>query len=482
MNKKFALTRSQFLQGLALSMAFPLVAQADPPGYGKEPSVQGVTVNAEASDMEVVADVTIQVQGTEITTTTNDKGVYLLYDVPEGSYTIVFSKKGYTPVTKTVKVAKGPTPLSLNVAMAPEGVNIVGGTPMGVGTIYVAFAERNANQANSLGHGDKMTNTMSLQGALIAGADPTSLGQNLPPELKPNDTANNPTTTDKNALMILPPNSPNKASISSLPTRPLWLVFNQKGNNLYVSSIQQMIMLYDTTSGTRLLKNIPTPGPITDLSLSLDGRYVLASIMASRNGVMLIDTVSQMPGAFIPIPAPPRSSVMAGSLVFSCSGDGASGTVYCVDSATGVMRKQIKVGNQPTGLAMAPNGRFLFCVNSGSASVSVIDCASLNEIAKIPVGVNPQKVAVSPDSTRVMVTNKQNNTVTVIDGNSLASINTVTVGQGPIGVTFNKDGSKAYVACKDAGTVQFLDGRTGAVEHTTVPMPLASPWGVVVRP
>lgn len=483
MMNSWNIKRSQFLMGFGLTLAFPLVASADLKDMMKEPSLQGVVVNAEVSDIDPIVDVAIAVEGTEIKTVSNDKGVYIIYDIPDGTYNVTFTKVGYQPVSKTIKVKKGPTPTALNVALVPEGVSITGGTQTGGGTIYVAYAERSANQANSLNTAGQNSNTLSMQGALIAGADPMSLGANLPATMNINDQSGNPTTTEKNHIMILPPNNPGKTSFSSVATKPLWIVFNRTGNHLYVSSLAQMIMVYDAANGNKLLKNIPAMGAVTDMSLSMDGRYVLASVMAStRCGVMLIDTVTQDPGAYLPLPGPPRSSVMAGGLVFSCTGDGGSGLIYVIDSATAVMRKTIKVGNQPTGLAMAPNGRFLYCVNSGSASLSVIDCASLNEIAKIPVGVNPQKVAVSPDSSRVFVTNKQNNTVSVIDGNSLSGISTVQVGNGPIGITVNRDGSKAYVACKDAGTIMFLNGKTGAVEHTTVPMPLSSPWGVVVRP
>jgi YVTN family beta-propeller protein len=482
MMNNWNIKRSQFLMGLGLSLAFPIVASADWKDSLKEPSLQGVVVNAEVTDIDPVVDAAIKVEGTEISTVSNDKGVYILYGIPDGSYNVTFVKDGYQPVTKTIKIKKGPTPVSLNVAMVPDGISIVGNTPIGGGTIYIAYAERNPNQANTF-NSPMQSSARTLEGALIAGADPSSLGQNLPAEMKVNDQSGNPTTTDKNTIMILPPNSPGRATFSTMSTRPLWMAFNRTGTHLYISSLAQMIMVYDAANGMRLLKNLPAMGAVTDMSLSLDGRYVLASVMAaSRCGVMLIDTNTQDPAAYLPLPGPPRSSVMAGNLVFSCTGDGGSGLVYVMDSATAVMRKTIKVGNQPTGLAIAPNGRYLFCVNSGSASLSVIDCASLNEIAKIPVGVNPQKVAVSPDSSRVFVTNKQNNTVSVIDGNSLSGVATVQVGAGPIGITVNRDGSKAYVACKDAGTIMFLNGKTGAAEHTTVPMPLSSPWGVVVRP
>ena len=484
------LSKVGWLVLLVLLMCVAVTAQGK---LGKMPNLTGFvyiegskgegTATAQYG-FEGLAGVEVKLQGTELKAVTNDRGYYQFEDAPEGAQVLVFEKEGYQTVTKSVSVSKGTgLPSNVNVALHPEGLQVIGGALVGPGTVYIAYAERNPNQANSAGNPTKAFQNKTLMGAVAAGVDPLSVGSNLPPpELRADQHEQNPTTTDPNHLMILPPNNPTKSSFTTLSTRPMWLCFNKTGSTLFVSSMQQMIMVYDSAHGNRLLRNLPTNGAVTELTLSLDGRYVLAGIMAASSGVMLIDTLTNEPGAFIPCPSPPRSVAMSGNLVFACTGDTSKGQVMVLDAGSARPLKSIPVGNQPTGIALAPNGRFLYCVNSGSASVSVIDIASLSEIARVPVGINPQKVAVSPDSSRVFVTNKQNNSVSVLDGKSQVVIATTTVSAGPIGVAVSKDGSKCYVACKDAGNIVVLDGKTGASVHTTVPMPNSSPWGVAIRP
>ena len=122
MMNSWNIKRSQFLMGFGLTLAFPLVASADLKDMMKEPSLQGVVVNAEVSDIDPVVDVAIAVEGTEIKTVSNDKGVYIIYDIPDGTYNVTFTKVGYQPVSKTIKVKKGPTPTALNVALVPDGI------------------------------------------------------------------------------------------------------------------------------------------------------------------------------------------------------------------------------------------------------------------------------------------------------------------------------------------------------------------------
>lgn len=423
-------------------------------------------------------------RGDTVTNTVTDaKGYYQFDDMPEGDYEVTFSKDTFVPVTKSVHITKGGAMApKMNVSLRPHDASMIGDTVIGPGTVYIAYAERQGSQATNVDQGMRLNTAQTMRSALVAGADPMAISGNVPAEQRGPDQQSNPTSTDPNSIMILPPNNLAKATFTPLSSKPTWLAFNKNGSQLFVSTPSQMIMIYDSAHGNRLLRNLPTQGAVTDLNLSLDGQYIAAGIMAANSGVMLIDARTGDPGAYLPCPAPPRSVAMIGKFVFACTGDSASGQVIVLDAGSARKVASIKVGNQPTGIALSPNQRHLFCVNSGSASLSVIDLSSMTEITKIPVGINPQKVAVSPDGSRVFVTNKQNNTVSVIDGKALGVIATTPVSAGPVGVTVSKDGSKAFVACKDAGSIVILNGKDGSISQTTIPMPNSSPWGVAVKP
>lgn len=57
--------------------------------------------------------------------------------------------------------------------------------------------------------------------------------------------------------------------------------------------------------------------------------------------------------------------------------------------------KQIRVGIRPSGLALTPDGRFLYSANTISGDVSVIDTSTLEVVGKLDIGTGPRQVAIS---------------------------------------------------------------------------------------
>ena len=184
----------------------------------------------------------------------------------------------YWSLLGTVHVTKeGGLPAQVNVSMHGHDASMIGDTVVGPGTLYVAYAERQASQASNVDGGMRLNTAQTMRGAIVAGADPLSIAGNTPPEQRQPSEQSNPTSTDPNHLMICPPNNLGKTTFSAVATKPLWIAFNKTGSVLYVSSQAQMIMVYDSAHGNRLLRNLPTQGAVTDLfALSQDGQGVLA--------------------------------------------------------------------------------------------------------------------------------------------------------------------------------------------------------------
>jgi YVTN family beta-propeller protein len=65
-------------------------------------------------------------------------------------------------------------------------------------------------------------------------------------------------------------------------------------------------------------------------------------------------------------------------------------------------------------MAVSPDGRRVYAVNSAGDSVSVIDAATNRVIATIGTGSSPFGIALSPDGSRA-VTNHGGHSVSVID-------------------------------------------------------------------
>ena len=66
-------------------------------------------------------------------------------------------------------------------------------------------------------------------------------------------------------------------------------------------------------------------------------------------------------------------------------------------------------------MAVKPDGTRAYVTNRGAGTVSVIDTATNTVTATIKVGTNPSDIAITPDGTLAFVTNTGSNSVTRID-------------------------------------------------------------------
>ena len=56
------------------------------------------------------------------------------------------------------------------------------------------------------------------------------------------------------------------------------------------------------------------------------------------------------------------------------------------------------VGERPWGLAISPDGRWLYTANGPSNDVSIVDAASFKVVTTVPAGTRPWGVVVAPAS------------------------------------------------------------------------------------
>src|SRR5450631_821295 len=91
-----------------------------------------------------------------------------------------------------------------------------------------------------------------------------------------------------------------------------------------------------------------------------------------------------------------------------------------------------------------------YVANMGSNNVSVINTATNAVVATVSVGDEPSDLALTPDGSRAYVVNTggmsfNGDTVSVIDTATNTVAATVAVGNAPFGVAVTPDGSRAYV-------------------------------------
>jgi len=177
--------------------------------------------------------------------------------------------------------------------------------------------------------------------------------------------------------------------------------------------------------GRQVLKTITVGSRPVDVSISRDGAFVYVSNSVSGT-VSVIDTVINDVVGTILVPAPgsplvPEPGSPAGISItpngnrIYVNNNSAEGTVSVFDTVTYELIKTIKVGSWPDGSSMTPSGAYVYVNNSGDDTVSIIDTASNEVIETIGVGTEPRGgIAVSPDGKFVYVANYVGGDVSVI--------------------------------------------------------------------
>ena len=96
----------------------------------------------------------------------------------------------------------------------------------------------------------------------------------------------------------------------------------------------------------------------------------------------------------------------------------------------------IPVGEHPIGIAIDPNSRKVYVINSFSDSVSVINETTDKVIGSpIPVGTGPVGIAIDSEDRKVYVANEYSNTVSVIKETTDKVIGSpILVGENPINI------------------------------------------------
>lgn len=456
----------------------------------------GGTNNTLGEGMSAVVGARVVLEGTGYETTTDGNGMFFFTAGPEGPVKIVITKDGYKPEVRTSKMEKNASEATqIRVEMMPVGTNYVGKTPTGTGTLYVAYSARQIDASQPGGHSTWDRNLQTISSAIAAGADPLTLESNAQAETRnPGDTEYNPVNDAPNSIMILPPKSPSRTGFHNTAAPSYWLCFDKSGKTLYVANAAKQIQVLDAANENRVIASLPAEqnGVVTSLNLSGDGRFVMATVMAVTPGVMMIETATRTPAAFLAIDGvgtmTPTDSATGpdGSKVYVTldgqAAKGGQGLLVALDPFTGMILGKAPVGQAPTSIVLSKDGRLAYVANSGGGSVTVIDAWTMAPLGLLSVGVTPQKLAITPDGSRVLVTNKGSNTVTFINTGTNTITNTVNVGKSPIDVAVSTDGTLAFVSNKDDGTVSVIDiGRAAAI-HVTDPMPKSSPYGVAIRP
>ena len=159
--------------------------------------------------------------------------------------------------------------------------------------------------------------------------------------------------------------------------------------------------------------------------------------------------------------------------------NGKEGSVSVIDTAKRVVVATIEIsdawGDSLSGIAVSPDQRRVYvAVTSffGQDRLEIVDVTGGKQIS-VPVGEAPQDVAVSQDGARAYVANRTSGTLSVVDTGNAAEVTAVPVGKEPGQVMLAPDGRSVYVVDTGAGTISAVDTATNLVTGGLGPGPSA---------
>jgi len=181
------------------------------------------------------------------------------------------------------------------------------------------------------------------------------------------------------------------------------------------------------------------------LAIASSGNLGYMTHAATINGVDVINTATNTVFANIPIPVDVTiAAAVTPNTAFvyvTCLSFSTGPKLAVIDTATNSLVAIVPLpATFPPAVAITPDGAFAYVANNGGgiccgggggpSSVSVIDTASNTAIATIPFG-SPAGIAITPDGAFVYVTDDINNTVSVIRTATLSVVAVVPVGTRP---------------------------------------------------
>jgi YVTN family beta-propeller protein len=122
------------------------------------------------------------------------------------------------------------------------------------------------------------------------------------------------------------------------------------------------------------------------------------------------------------------------------------------------------IGDGPLGVALTPDGRYLYVALYNADQVAIIDTDSLSVVKTLTVGNAPWGVAVGVEGAYVFVTNSGSNTVSLIDTGTQTVSATYSTGGQPFGVAAPSNGIYAYVVNHAGNSLTKITPASAAVQ------------------
>jgi len=135
------------------------------------------------------------------------------------------------------------------------------------------------------------------------------------------------------------------------------------------------------------------------------------------------------------------------------------GSILVFDPIALRVTRTIPVGQGPGGLALSPDGRFLFTPLEREGAVAVVDREQMQMVDRIAIeDSDPFGIAITPDGKRLIVCDTNSSgEAHVIDIATKTLVTTIPTGELPEQVAINPEGSLAYITSYRGGVTTVVD-------------------------
>ena len=248
---------------------------------------------------------------------------------------------------------------------------------------------------------------------------------------------------------------------------------SQPSGTIIVSNMQDhTATLLDAATG-RVLATLPTGQGPHEVATSHDGRWALVSNYGARgNGgstITVIDVPAKSVARTIDLGQYRRPHGMAffpGDSLVAVTSE-ASRVVLVVGFADGAVRRALPTnGRGGHMLAMSSLGNRLVVGNIADATIAVLDPTDTTKTRLIKVGRQPEGVAISPDGQTAWAGSNQDSIVVVIDLRSEQHVDTLRGFGLPYRIVISPDGRRAVVSDPVKADVRIYDATTRRLAAT----------------
>lgn len=219
--------------------------------------------------------------------------------------------------------------------------------------------------------------------------------------------------------------------------------------------------------GSKLLTLVMMKSPGEDWVLTKDGEKLFVTLPAI-NQVAVIDTRSWKVASYIDTGVKPTSITLQPDQKYVWIGHEGSqpeaSGVTVIDTATLKVAAQFPTGAGGHEIVVSSDNRFAFVSNRESKTVSIVDVQKLTKMNDVKVGPNPTSLALSELSKAIYAVSETDGSVAVIDAQGQL-LTTIKTKPGARLLRFAPGGRYGFVVNTKQSTISIFDAASNRMLH-----------------